>query len=324
MAWPDLTADDLETRARTYLNEATADFYTQAEVWRWLSIGAKDIAQKGLCVRRIIDAVTATSTRNVTADAYKVLHVEYVPSSGRTRMLTKIDPLRVGHYPTNGVTPQYWYEFSNAIGIEPIPDGAYNLRLYVADLPKMRHSTFPITAWDSGWTGSGTGTWSNGASVNAYTGTTGQAGVDTWGTALVTATSYTFIITVSGVSNCTLAIKAGTATSPTISTAGVHAVTLTSVGTALTLNATMTGATGGLTVDDLYILKEADFAATADQTDLPWQRLLVLYCVYNGLMKDRRLAQAQALEAVCSRELAYMRGNLIEVVPDGRTNLKYQ
>lgn len=324
--WPNLDSSDLETRVRTYLNEVQADFYTQAEIWRWLSVGAKDIAQKTLCVRRILDAVTVNATRNVSTSAYKVMHVEYIPATGRATMLTKIDPLRLGHYPVNGTTPQYWYEFGSTIGIEPLPDTAYNLRLYVADLPKMQHSTFPITAWNTLWTGSGTGTWSNGAASNAYTGTGVQAGIDTYSTALVASTNYTFIITVSGVTTCGLVITAGGTASPSMTTAGVHAVNLTTGGTtSLTLTATTT-ATGGLTVDDLYILKEADFAATTDQTELDpaWQHLLALYATYSGLMKDRKYGPAQMLGSIYANELAYLRQAVVEVIPDGRNSMKYQ
>lgn len=328
MAWPDLAADVLETRVRTYLNEASAGFYTKADIARWLSVAAKDIAQKTLCVRRVLDAVTASSTRNVATNAYKVLHVEYIPSSGRPIMLAKIDPLRVGNYPLSGTAPQFWYEFGSNIGIEPIPDATYNLRLYVADLPKMEHTTFPITAWNSGWTGSGTGTWSNGAASNAYTGTTGQVGIDTYGTAITDATVYTFTITLSSVTSCGVVIKAGTAASPTLNTAGVHTVTLLSNNTGLTLTATMTGATGGLTVDDLYIYKEADFTsslASTEQTELPsaWQHLLALYATHSGLMKDRKYGPAQMLESIYNSELAYLRQAIVEVIPDGRTSLRY-
>ena len=325
--WPLLDAADLELRVRTYLNEGTANFYTQAEIWRWLSLAAKDIAQKTGCVRRILDAVTATSTRNVTTNAYKVMHVEYIPASGRALMLTKIDPLRLGHYPINGTTPQYWYEFGAAIGIEPLPDAIYNLRLYVADLPKMQYTTYPLTAWNALWTLSGTGTWNHGAGSDVYTGTTGQAGVDTVTTPiLVNATNYTFTITVSGVSNCGLVITAGTVASPSFTTNGIHAFTATTASTALTLTATMTGATGGLTVDDLYILKEADFAAVGDQIELApaWQHLLVLYATSKALYKDRKTGPAQMLESIYNNELAYLRQAIVEVIPDGRNSLRYQ
>jgi hypothetical protein len=323
--WPNLDAADLETRVRTYLNEVSASFYSQAEIWRWLSIAAKDIAQKTLCIRRVLDAVTVSGVRNVATNAYKVIHVEYIPSAGPAVMLSKIDPLRVGHYPVNGTTPQYWFEFGDAIGIEPLPNEAHYLRLYVADLPKMANSTYPIATWNSGWTGSGTGTFTNGASVNAYTGTTGQAGIDTYGTSITSGAIYTFTITISGIFNCGLVIKAGTAASTNMKTNGTHSVTVLSNGTGLTLCTTMTGSSGGLTVDNLYILKEGNFVSTADQIELTtqWQHLLVLYATYSGLYKDRKYAPAQMLEDIYSNELAYLRNNIIEIIPDGRSTMKY-
>ena len=324
-SWPNLDASDLETRVRTYLNEVTADFFTQAEVWRWLSVGAKDIAQKTLCVRRILDAVTASTVRNVATSAYKVLHVEYIPATGRALMLTKIDPLRLGHYPINGTTPQYWYEFGSNIGIEPLPDAIYKLRLYVADLPKMQHSVYPITTWNTLWAKTGTGAWSHGATENVYTGTDVQSGIDTYSTALVASTNYTFTITVSSVTTCGLVITAGGTASPSMTTAGVHSVNLTTGGTtSLTLTATTT-ATGGLTVDDLYILKEADFAAVGDQIELDpaWQHLLALYATYCGLMKDRKYGPAQMLGSIYANELAYLRQSVVEVIPDGRNAVRY-
>jgi len=256
-----------------------------------------------------------------------VFHVEYIPSSGRKITLKKIDPLKTGHYPLNGTAPQYWYEFGSTIGIEPIPDATYNLRLYVADIPKMCHTTYPIVSWSSGWTGTGTGTWTNGTTA-AYVGTTGQAGINTWGTALAASTNYTFTITLSGVSDCGLVIGAGTNSSISLTTNGVHTINIASTsGTpALVLTATMTGATGGLTVDDLYILKEIDYAAVGDQTELPtmWQHLLALYATYNGLIKDKRYTQAQMLETLYKNELTYLRYNVIEITPDGKSDLRYE
>ena len=324
--WPNLDLSDLETRVRTYLNETTAGFYTQAEIYRWLSVGAKDIAQKTLCIRRVLDAVTATNIRNVATSAYKVLHVEYVPASGRATMLTKIDPLRLGHYPLTGTAPQYWYEYGSNIGIEPLPDAVYNLRLYIADMPKLKYSTYPIATWSSGWSSSGTGTWSH-STENVYTGTTGEIGIDTANPAiLVDATNYTFTITVSGISNCSLVITAGTVASPAITTDGVHSFTALTASTALTLTATMSGITGGVTVDNLYILKEADFLISTDVTELPpaYQHLLVLYATYSGLVKDKKMGPAQMIQSIYQNELAYLRQAIVEVIPDGRSSLKYQ
>lgn len=330
--WPNLDAADLEARVRTYLNEVTADFYTQAEIYRWLSVAVKDISQKALSTKRIIDAVTIASTRNVATSVYRVLHVEYVPSSGREQMLTRIDPLRAGHYP--GVTvgtegpPLYWYEFGSNIGIDPVPDAAYKLRLYVADLPKMQFTVYPISNFGTAWTATGS-TWTN-ATTAAYAGTTGQAGTNRYTTALTAATNYTFTCNVTLATNASLVIQAGTAQSPSITTNGIHAVNILSgvgaAGTALTLAGSVTaGTAGSISVCDLYILKEADYGTAADQTELStaWQHLLALYATYGGLTKDRKFGPAKMLESIYSNELAYLRQSIVEVIPDGKNDLKY-
>ena len=328
--YPMLDTADLETRVRTYLNEVTADFYTQANIYNWVSVAAKDIAQKALCVRRILNAVTVASTRTVATSVYKVLQVEYIPSSGRSIMLTKIDPLRVGHYPTNGTAPQYWYEFGSTIGIDPLPDAAYNLRLYVADIPKIQNTTYPITGFNTGWgstNGTGSGTWGNGATSNIYQGTNALAGTSTYGTGISADTNYTFSLHMSTVTRCGLAIKAGTTTSPTLNTDGYHAVTLTSGGgTALSLVATPTSGTSGtLTIDDIYILKEGDIGTAADQTELPpmWQHLLALYATFCGLIKNKKNEPARMLESIYRNEINFLRQNVIEIVPDGADSFNY-
>jgi hypothetical protein len=328
--WPSLDCSDLETRVRTYLNEVTAGFYTQADIYRWLSIGAKDIAQKTLCVRRILTAATAASTRNVAVNAYKVLHVEYVPvlpATGRRTMLTQIDPLRVGHYPgvTAGTTgaPLFWYESGANIGIEPIPDGIYQLRLYVADLPKMAHLSFTTFSEGAGatqWTDSATG-WTLG--TTAVHGATGPETL-TYKTALASAnTNITVVFNVSGVTQNT-----GAYVKATIGTAGpqteVNGVYMATIAATTPWTLVLTGV-GASIVDNLYVYKEADFASATDQTELPtrWQHLLALYATYNGLMKDKKYGPAQMLESIYNNELMYLKQNTVEVIPDGRNDLTY-
>lgn len=324
--YPNLDAEDLETRVRTYLNEVSANFFTQADIWRWLSIGAKDIAQSSTCIRRILDAVTASSTRTITTNCYKVMHVEYIPTSGRAITLTKIDPLRLGHYPINGTEPQYWYEYgvgsSQTIGIEPLPNAAYKLRLYVVDNPKMNYLTFSSFAEGVGptdWTDSGAG-WACGSTA-VHTG----VGPDTltYNTALGTAnTNFTVTLQVYGV---------GTGGSVTPCIGGVAGIPITSNGWhTQTISGTtpwtmILSASNSITVDNLTILKEADFSAITDQTELPtaWQHLLALYATYSGLIKEKRLGAAQMLTAIYYNEIMYLRQNIVEVIPDGKSDLIY-
>ena len=311
--YPNLDASDLETRVRTYLREATASFYTQAEIWRWLSIAAKDIAQKTSCVRRVLDAQTAESTRTVTTNAYTVFAVEYIPSSGRSLMLPKIDPLKVGHLNLDGTEPQYWYEFGSTIGIEPLPDAVYELRLYVADIPKMLIAT--VSTFATGWTAGAGWTASTTAS---HTGTSSDL---TYDTAISNTTNYTLMFTVTNMGESSSVTPNLGSAGVSITTNGYHTQTLTSSSTTLKF----TGV-GTCTIDDLYIYKEADFAATGDQTELStmWQHLLALYATYSGLIKDKKQGPANMLASLHNSELAYLKQNVIEVIPDGLSNQRYE
>ncbi len=325
--WPNLAADDLEARVRTYLNEVTASFYTQAEIYRWLSVAAKDIAQKTLCVRRILDAHTTASTRNVTTNCYKVLHVEYVPSSGRPQMLLKIDPLRVGHYPgvtvgTEG-TPLYWYEFGSAIGIDPLPAATYDLRLYVADLPKMQTAYNGIAFVE----GAGANQWTDSATAwtCATTATHSGAGPTTLtaNTAHATAnTNVTMVFTVDSIGASGTVTPSCGATGIAVTSAGVHMQTLA----ATTPWKSVLSATNDVVISNFYAYVEADYAAAADQIELPcaWQHLLALYATHGGLTKDRKYGPAQMLESIYNNELAYLRQAIVEIIPDGRSSLKLQ
>ena len=320
--WPNLDAADLEARVRTYLNEVTADFYLQAEVWRWLSVAAKDIAQRTLCIRRILDAVTVSATRNVATNAYKVLHVEYIPSSGRERMLTKIDPLRAGHYPTNGTAPQYWYEFGSNIGIDPVPDGVYKLRFYVADLPKMTTPYNGIAFVEGG----SANQWTDGATAWTCATTATHAGAGpttlTANTALAAAnTDVTFVFKVDSIGASGSVTPSCGATGVAVTTAGIHMQTLAAT---TPWKAVLTGA-NDVVISGFYAYVEADYAAVGDQTELPtaWQHLLALYATHGGLTKDRKYGPAQMLDSIYGNELAYLRQAVVEVIPDGRNDLKY-
>lgn len=324
MAYPDLTAEYLVSRVRGYLNEATASFYTSDNLYDWLSAGARDIARSALCVRRIIDAQTTSGNRYInnssTTEYYKPIHVEYIPSSGREVALTKITPLQIGHFPMSGTAPQYWIDHgADGILIDPVPDDTYDLRIYIADSPKLEVLSFTsftegvgAEEWDAdeGWTCGTTA---------AHAGTMDSL---TYNTALTASKNHTIIFTVSGVDSGTVTPYIGANGSCAISTNGVHTVNITSPAANTDLIFT---ATGTIVIENVYVLEEADFSATTDQTELTamWLHLMVMYATYHGLLKDRKLDAAAMVESIYRNEIAYIRDNIIEVIPDGRVDLKY-
>ena len=145
----------------------------------------------------------------------------------------------------------------------------------------------------------------------------------TYNTALETKnTIFTLIFTVSGVgTGGTVTPVIGGTSGVAVTTNGVHMQTIS----ATTDWKLYFSATNTIVIDNLYVLKEADYAATTDQTELPcaWQHHLALYATYNGLIKDRKYGPAQMLESIYNNELAYLKQSIVEVIPNGRNSLQY-
>ena len=135
-------------------------------------------------------------------------------------------------------------------------------------------------------------------------------------------TEYTLIINIAEIANCELVISVGEE-SPPMKTKGIHMVNLTASSYQLVLGATMTG-TGYVEVESLYILVGRAISENADQTEIPWgvQNLMVLYATYCGLVKNKKIPPASMLHSIYTSELAYIRKNVTEPIPDAWTGVK--
>jgi len=122
---------------RTILDEVTAGYFTDAQLKLYINHAIRDIAATSGCIRHIDTATVTSGTRTVAFSGYKCAAVEYTPVSGNPYYLIKINPNQVNHVNTNGLEPQFWYEFGSSIGIEPLPAATYTdkLQLYIEDFP---------------------------------------------------------------------------------------------------------------------------------------------------------------------------------------------
>lgn len=116
---------------RSLLRETTASFWSDAILTIYINEAIRTIAQRVGAYRTISTAYsTAALTRTVAFAGYKCLAVEY-----NNKALIKITPLQLGHVRLDGILPQYWFEYGNYIGIEPIPADIYPLTMYLASIP---------------------------------------------------------------------------------------------------------------------------------------------------------------------------------------------
>lgn len=166
---------------------------------------------------------------------------------------------------------------------------------------------------------SGTSTWALGANASH----TGSSGDMTYNTALSVSTVYTiiFTVTVCGTTG-SVTPKIGTSFGVAVNSTGVHMQTITSPASDADL--IFTGV-NTVTIDDVYILKEADITASTDQTELAsaYQHLMVLETVSEALVKDKRPEAATMLKTLVSNELEYLKKSIMQIVPDGLKSLKY-
>jgi len=129
------TLENCLTRIRDVLNEDTASFWTDTELTRILNDAVREVAASAECIERTEDITTSNGTRLTAFTANKAVYAEYIPGSGTPTGLIRIHPKQAGYVPVNGVTPQYFWEAGSYIGIEPLPNSAYTIRLYVQDYP---------------------------------------------------------------------------------------------------------------------------------------------------------------------------------------------
>lgn len=124
------TLTNILLSTRTLLKESTASFWTDAILTSYINDGVRFIAEKTGCYRTIQSVSTETLVRLVPFTGYKCFAVEY-----NNIALIKITTLQVGHAHLDSVYPQYWFEYGNYIGIEPIPPDIYSLNLYLISIP---------------------------------------------------------------------------------------------------------------------------------------------------------------------------------------------
>jgi hypothetical protein len=110
------------TNLRYLLKEASAGYFTDAELNAWIADSATDISTKTLCYETISEITLVASTLEYTepTGCLKVAAIHY-----NNKPLMKIHPKMLG-VATNrtGGVPEQYYTFAKKIGIWPLADAA--------------------------------------------------------------------------------------------------------------------------------------------------------------------------------------------------------
>lgn len=113
------------TAVRSAINEATASFWSDAEIQNWIKLGVLNLTTFGQAYEATgsITLVAATMEYSVPTDMKAVVAALYVPAAGSYNALLKIKPEQINSLRVDAVTgpPQYFYHFAGKIGLWPVP-----------------------------------------------------------------------------------------------------------------------------------------------------------------------------------------------------------
>jgi hypothetical protein len=133
-----LSAATLATNIRYLLKEATASYFSDAEITAWIADASTDISAKTLCYEAAgeITLVAGTLEYAEPTGCLKIASVHY-----DNKPLTKIHPKALG-VATNRAAgkPEHYYHFAKKIGFWPLADDGA-----AAAKPRVLHAALTAT-----------------------------------------------------------------------------------------------------------------------------------------------------------------------------------
>lgn len=150
-------------QVRSLIGEASASFWTDAELNAWISEAVEDISARALCIQ-VSDTIALVTAQNEYAttvgavsvvDIVKVWGCFYISPDNEYIGLKRIEPKDIAGLPFMiAGPPKYYYHFADKIGILPLPSAAEStktIRIYfskssqtIGDLPNQYQ---PLTIW---------------------------------------------------------------------------------------------------------------------------------------------------------------------------------
>lgn len=139
------TGADILARVRALLNESTAKFWDDSDIYQWITDAVVDVTANTHCTgaTETVALVDGTLEYSISASYIDIVAVIY----NNSKALLKGHPSMLGHVKDPGEVV-YYYEFDGKIGYIPKPDSAddsINTVLYYLPLPSDITSGSSIT-----------------------------------------------------------------------------------------------------------------------------------------------------------------------------------
>ena len=141
-----MTPSEVLTDIRNQINEQSAGFYSDEEIYAYMWNGEKILAETTGCAETTDSTLTTVAAQReytIPSTVATLLRVEYDSYKLKKIDLTQLDQIEGKTY--GGITtsgdPVYYYEFGNKIGLSSIPTAAKTLKLWVIAIPTKLTST---------------------------------------------------------------------------------------------------------------------------------------------------------------------------------------
>jgi hypothetical protein len=121
--------DTMDSIIRQELNERAMERITPNQVLDSINDGYKEVSSRAFCVEHEDLVSTVSGERLVKFSGNRVNKITY------QQALVKVTPESFGVVPLKGDAPQFWFQWGQYVVLDPVPDKAYQLKLYVSDYP---------------------------------------------------------------------------------------------------------------------------------------------------------------------------------------------
>jgi len=129
-----LTLTQATTEVRDHLNEATAEFWTDAQIQKWIQEGTRMVSGKAFSVEAddtitlVTNQLTYTSSdESFIADCIEPIFAYYDDGSNNYKGLIKVVPREIGNVATfTAGDPKYYCLFNRTFYIWPLPSSTTN------------------------------------------------------------------------------------------------------------------------------------------------------------------------------------------------------
>lgn len=134
-----MTPAEVLASIRYQLDETTASFWSDAELYSYMSDAEQEVADRFQCVELSTSTTTVASTQEYTApaDCQVVRRMTWYNVPLKCIDFRQKDALQFNSYGGSDQSgnPESYYIWGDKVGLYPIPDSAQALKFYYAALP---------------------------------------------------------------------------------------------------------------------------------------------------------------------------------------------